>query len=176
MYIIAIDVGIKNLAFIVYEIKTKKVVCWERVAVAGDDQYMPQNNVDYMYELVAKYQRYFDMAMKVIIEKQMRANMRIIEAILHTMFFPICDVISAKHVKLHFDLSTKNYRLNKKVAVEFIQNYLEDPDLVSNKEECQLQFAESTKKDDLADAMLLLLYYLKTFTQEFPEGEHGTQG
>jgi hypothetical protein len=165
MYLIAVDVGIKNLGFIVYCLKSRKVVCWERLTVSGDDKYMPQNNVAYMHALVAHYSVYFESAVKVVVEKQMRANMRIIEAILHTMFYSICDIVNAKFIKAHFNLSTPSYRQNKKAAVEFVSNFLKEPQTqVWNAEECLGKFTQSTKKDDLADAMLLLLYYLDTFT------------
>ena len=62
MYVITIDVGIKNLAFVVYNVQTKHVDLWQNVAICGDDKYMPHSNVDYMFSLVAKYQDYFDHA------------------------------------------------------------------------------------------------------------------
>ena len=162
MYIICIDVGIKNLAFIGYNVKTREIDCWDNVTICGDDKYMPYNNVDYMYTFVAKYDNYFNHAIKVIIERQMRANMRIIESILHTMFFPICTIISAKEVKMHYDLSTRNYRQNKKVAVEYVTTQLETHDCISNHKQCLELIGQHNKKDDLADAMLLLLFYLQT--------------
>jgi len=163
MYIIAIDVGIKNLAFICYNVKTREIDCWDNVTICGDDKYMPYNNVDYMYTFVAKYDNYFNHAIKVIIERQMRANMRIIESILHTMFFPICTIISAKEVKMHYDLSTRNYRQNKKAAVEYIAAQLETQEAcISNHTYCLERLSTHTKKDDMADAMLLLLFYLQT--------------
>ena len=171
MYLIAIDVGIKNLAFVVYNYKTKEVDLWENTTICGDDKYMPYNNVEYMFDWVCKYQHYFDHAIKVINERQMRANMRIIESILHTMFYPICTVISARDVKVHFDLSTRNYRLNKKAAVDFITEQLPG-DIVKNHEHCKSWLGTQTKKDDLADAMLLLLYFVKTTHNISPEDVH----
>ena len=167
-YLIAIDVGIQDLVFVIYSMQTKKVVVWQRVAIAGDDKYMPQNNVEYVYSLVAQHQQYFDNAVKVVVERHMRANMRIIEAILHAMFYPVCEVISAKFVKQHFDLSTKNYRQNKKVAVEWVHAYLDcvQQEHVHNLQECREILSASNKKDDLADALLMLLYFLRTYYVE----------
>ena len=177
VYLIAIDVGIQNLAFIVYCMKTKCVVCWQRVAIAGDDKYMPQNNVEYIYSLVQQHKEYFDNAIKIVVERQMRANMRIIEAILHAMFYPVCEVMSAKFVKQHFDLSTKNYRQNKKVAVDWVQAYLDSAYQadVRNLPECREIFSASNKKDDLADALLMLLYFLNTYYVSGSSDSDGVQ-
>ena len=38
--------------------------------------------------------------MILIVERQMRCNMRIVEALLQSMFFDICTVISARSVKV----------------------------------------------------------------------------
>ena len=42
-------------------------------------------------------------------------------ALLQSTFFDICTVISARSVKVHYNLSRGNYRLNKQAAVEWVE-------------------------------------------------------
>lgn len=159
MYIVCIDVGIKNLAFIVYNTLDKQVVHWEKVVVA--ENYEPCRNVDYMYSFVDKYDHYFKHAHKVVIEKQMRANMRIIEAILHTIFYPVCSLVNARVIKSHFNIGMRSYRLNKKAAVDKSMELLSEPYCrISNCPDCLNKLGSQSKKDDLADCLLILVHYL----------------
>ena len=85
---------------------------------------MPSNNVSYIRDFVRKYDKYFHDAFQVVIERQMRCNMRIVESVIHALFFERTIVVSARSVKLHYDLSTKNYRMNKQKAVEWAVEFV----------------------------------------------------
>ena len=169
-YIIAIDVGIKNLGICVFDFCSSKVVYWQCVSLVPNGRYIPANNVDYVRSFVNRHSNYFEQANKVIIERQIRCNMRIVVAILQTMFWEICIVISARSVKMHYDLSTKNYRMNKEKAVKWVTQFIQANNNAFETSAIDA-FKTKSKQDDLADSLLLILYYLDTYSNHLNE-EH----
>lgn len=164
-YIIAIDVGIKNLGLCVFDFVTSKFVFWDNVSLVQNGRYIPAENVQYVRSFVARYQSFFDEAAGVLVERQMRCNMRIVEAVLQTLFFERCVIISARSVKAHYNLGTKNYRMNKQRAVEWTTCFLKNnPSAFAHA--VADPFAQQHKKDDLADSLLLVAYYLDTYSNQ----------
>lgn len=164
-YVIAIDVGIKNLSFVVWDFTSAKCIHWENVCLVPNGRYLPQHNVAYVRGFVQRYEHYFSNAFALVIERQIRCNMRIIEAILHTMFFDRTYIISAKCVKAHYNLSHKNYKANKAAAVEWASNFvLHNPNVFAH--DLATVYQRSKKQDDLADALLLVMYYLDTYSNQ----------
>ena len=164
-YLIALDVGIKNLGMCVFDFTCAKIVFWDNLRLSTDSVYKPKNNVLYVKEFVLKYKRYFDNAFQIVIERQIRTNMRIIEAVFQTLYYDIVKVISARSVKVHFNLSMKNYRANKAKAVEFAKSFA-----TSNANAFEVDLREvpfrKGKMDDIADSLLLCLYYLDTYSNQ----------
>jgi hypothetical protein len=164
-YIIAIDVGIKNLGLCVFDFTTSQVVYWKNVTLVHSGRYLPASNVQYVREFIAKHRAYFENAFIVLVERQMRCNMRIIEAVIQTMFFERCLIISARSVKMHYNLSTKNYKANKQRAVEWAKEFISSsPQAFAN--DTQTVFSSNKKLDDLADSLLLCMYYLDTYSNQ----------
>lgn len=164
-YVIAVDVGIKNLGLCVFDFTTARFVHWENVSLVPNGRYLPSNNVQYVRDFISRHNHYFQEASAVLVERQMRCNMRIVEAVLQALFYDICIVINARCVKAHYGLGTKNYRMNKQRAVQWAQEFVksnpgafEDP-LVAT-------FLATSKKDDLADALLMITYYLDTYSNQ----------
>ena len=164
-YVVAIDVGIKNLGMCVFDFTTARVVAWDNTTLVPSGRYIPANNVQYVRDFVNKWQHYFDGSFQVIIERQMRANMRVVEAVLQTMFFDRCTVISARSVKAHYNLSTKNYRNNKLKAIQWMNEFMSRNPLAFDPQVLQSCWKHK-KKDDLADALLLIMYYLDTYSNQ----------
>lgn len=164
-YVIAIDVGIKNLGICIFDFTTSQVVHWDNVTLVHNGRYVPANNVQYVREFVANHSKYFMNAFMVLVERQIRCNMRIIEAVVQTMFFERCLIISARSVKMHYNLSTKNYKANKQKAVEWARDFISaSPSAFANNS--QSVFLGAKKSDDLADSLLLLMYYLDTYSNQ----------
>lgn len=164
-FVIAVDVGIKNLGLCIFDFRTSTVVLWENVSLVPSGRYTPAYNVQYVRDFVRKYDSYFRNAFQIIIERQIRANMRIIEALLQCMFYEQCVVISARSVKLHYDLSTKNYRTNKLKAIAFVNDFIRKNAKAIETQQLQ-QYSASKKQDDLADSLIMILYYLDTYSNQ----------
>lgn len=170
-FIIAIDVGIKNLGLCIFDFYTSKVVHWDCVTLVPTGRYLPQNNVEYVRNFVHRYEHYFTSAHKVLIERQIRCNMRIVEAVLQTLFYDRCHVISARSVKAHYDLSMKNYRANKQKAVAWAAAFLQ-ANAHAFETTATVNWAARNKQDDLADSLLLVMYYLDTYSNQLTNLDH----
>ena len=170
--VIAIDVGIKNLGICVYDFRYNKIVEWDNVALVPSGRYLPSQNVMYVREFVRRYRQYFNNAFQVLIERQMRCNMRIIESVIQSLYFEACTIINARSVKAHYDLSTRNYRLNKQKAIEWVEQYIErNSEIFASNPMLLRRFRSARKRDDLADSLLLLLYYLDTYSHQLEPAE-----
>jgi len=165
-YLISIDVGIVNLGICVFDFTCAKYVLWDNISLVPNGRYMPAQNVQYVRNLVTKYHTYFDNAAQIVVERQMRCNMRIIEAVINAMFYDRCTVINARSVKLHYGLSMKNYKLNKERAVAWAREFVRNNELTAFLPGTTARFKAGSKQDDLADALLLCMYYLDTYSNQ----------
>jgi len=162
-YVIAIDVGIKNLGICVFDFRTSQIVEWDNVSLVRSGRYVPAQNVQYVREFIRRYEHYFNESFQVLVERQMRCNMRIIEAVFEALF-DNCIIISARSVKAHYNLSTKNYRANKQKAIEWATRFVENNEVVFKVDVGQ--FTKLKKQDDMADSLLLVMYYLDTYSNQ----------
>ncbi len=164
-YLVAVDVGIKNLGLCVFDFVTAQFVFWDNVSLVPNGRYMPCQNVQYVRDFCKRYAQYFDDAAAVLVERQMRCNMRIIEAVLQTLYFERCHIINARSVKAHYHIGTKNYRLNKQRAIEWAQSFLNANGAAFATNVSDV-FQQKLKRDDLADSLLLVCYYLDTYSNQ----------
>jgi hypothetical protein len=161
-YITAIDVGVINLGICVFDIQKEKICHWASETLVDAGRYAPSRNVEYVLAFVRKHSEYFANAKCVLVERQMRVNMRIIESVVQALHYDKCIVMSPRLVKMHFGLSRGNYRLNKQAAVQWMQEFVQsvpglfEPGLVDSA-------ITSRKQDDLADALLMVVYYADTY-------------
>lgn len=169
-FVIAIDVGIKNLGLCIFDFASGKFVYWDCISLVPNGRYLPANNVQYVRDFVLRYQAYFSEAAAVVVERQMRCNMRIVESVLQTLYFDCCHIINARSVKTHYDLGTKNYRLNKQRAVRWAEMFVENNHGAFAKGVAD-NFEHKHKRDDLADSLLLVTYYLDTFSNQLCASE-----
>ena len=100
----------------------------------------------------------------------MRVNMRIIGAIIQALYFEKCLVVSPRLIKMHYDLSTKSYKGNKDKAVEWATEFkVANPQAFATS--VINEFNQSKKKDDMADALIMVLYYLDTYSNQLNKDE-----
>jgi hypothetical protein len=164
-YVIAIDVGIRNLGICVFDFCSAKFIFWNNVPIVPNGRYIPSNNVKYVRDLLSRYESFFSNAHCVLVERQMRCNMRIIEAIIQTMFYDKCIVINPRSVKAHYSIGTKNYRMNKQKAVQWADRFITS-NAAAFAPGVHETFLSNEKKDDFADALLMVTYYLDTYSNQ----------
>ena len=101
--------------------------------------------------------------MRIIVEQQLRSNMKAVQWMIHITHFDSVRVVRPQDVKRHYQISTSTYDENKRAAVTWtlarVRQHAEEFDA-----DCIRQFFASHKKDDLADALMLVRYVLDTYT------------
>lgn len=163
-YIVSIDVGVQNLGICVWDFVTSQIVYLSNASIV-QGRYAPKDNVHYVRCFIERFQKYFDNAKVVLIERQMRVNMRIIESVIQALHYEKCIVVSPRLIKMHYDLSTKTYRGNKIRAIEWATEF------ATNNPEAfaagvTKEYSLAKKKDDMADALIMVLYYLDTYSDQ----------
>jgi hypothetical protein len=152
MLVVAVDVGIRNISYCAIE--DGRIIEWANEPLCLDVKYEPASNVHLVRAFVDKHEELFALADHVVVEKQLRANMRIIEALLHLSYYDKCKIVHARSVKAAFGISRGDYRLNKAAAVTYVSRRLaliDDP--------WKARFEECRKQDDLADSYLLAHFF-----------------
>ena len=182
MKILSFDVGIKNLAYCIFDSQSQKIQNWNIIDITAKKK---DNACAHMVALLDNYPELLDSDI-VLIEKQPSRNnkMRIIEGLLNAYFvikgitnkesnIEKVIVYSAKH-KLGKDTfkGKSNYTQRKKLGVFRTEAFLKG---YPQTDEFHDMFLTSKKKDDLADSLLQALSYINLDidcdTKSFTENE-----
>lgn len=155
MIIVAIDPGIRNLGWSVYDESREQFISFGRYDLLKDQpKAMHTKYPDLVYDFITASKDVFDLADAVVIEIQMVAKFKVIQTAFQCFFWPKSHLISPRSVRCHFKISTGNYAKNKKASVTKI------PELdIPAKNKQWFERFEKSKRDDVADAILLALYY-----------------
>ncbi len=182
---VSFDIGVKNLSCCVLNVATKsdqevEVLLWKIMPLAQEKEKIPVMNEIagrlflVLDELVETLQSQgHEMITHVLIENQpsrLNGSMKSIQMMIYSYFqlrkhwdgiVAQVSMISASQKLLHHELSipectTKTgYQLNKWKAVQYAQEYIKDCAELSE------LFRSHKKKDDLADAMLQSVSWLR---------------
>lgn len=155
--------------------------------IVNTSKYEFRYNVKYVKEFVDSHSHFFDNACCVVIERQNMStlNMQIIETIFHTLFYEKVIFVNASHVKDHFftpslrseseptpkKSRTQKYTQNKQNAVKYVTEVLSNAYKNSNSihsgnyaihipDPIIEHYMNGSKKDDMADAFMMMLYQL----------------
>ena len=166
-YVIGLDIGFRNLGFCVYDCRVHRVVHWENACIVSG-KHRPKDNVKYIMQFLEAHRPWFDHSFAIVVEQQMRVNLRIMAAVIEALFYTSNNVhiIPPRQVKVHYNLSTGQYASNKAAAVEWIRDWLSFNGERAVTPEAYRVWTRARKKDDLADALLLVLFYLDTFSNQ----------
>lgn len=92
----------------------------------------------------------------ICIERQMVAKFKIIATALLCFNWGKAVLVAPRSMRCHFDISTGQYRTNKKASIDIIPKLK-----ISQKNKDWFRLLPTSKKDDIADAMLLALYWVE---------------
>ena len=163
-YVIGIDIGTSNLGLCVYDSRTAKVVCWKRCSLLQPRQntWTFEMSVKCVRRFLTAHQQYFDDAQCVLLEKQMRGKMMAVQCMFAIQNYDTAIVVKPQHVKKQYDISKRDYKLNKQAACAWAQQFVtEMPDFFSLG--CVQAYHDEAKQDDMADALLLVRFFLDTY-------------
>ena len=164
MIVVAIDPGIKNLGWSVYDTCRGEFVSFGRYNLLKDQpKNMHTKYVHLVADFVSKSKDVFDIADAVCVEIQMAAKFKVIATAFLAFFWGKSHEVSMRSVRCHFNISMKNYAANKKASVSKI------PELpISQKNKKWFSCFDKVKKDDVADAILLALYWSQVKAKDVP--------
>ena len=152
MKIVSIDPGTRNLGYAVWN--NNKLVSFGCLDLFKYVKKKKQTDYPYMVNcMVAEETRIFSNVDVLLIENQMQARMKMVACALRCFFWKAAVPISPKSVRSYLKISCCNYRANKKASVNYLSNILNKTDME--------KVSTHKKKDDVADAVIQLYYYLK---------------
>jgi Holliday junction resolvasome RuvABC endonuclease subunit len=158
----SIDVAIKNLGFSVVDSCTKKIVYIEKASIlntsSGTLIYKEDMIVDIVNQFIKDRIQIFSNLEMLVIEKQMTSKMKLIAMAFHGLLYSKIRFIvhlAPILIKKYFNISMKNYNMNKKAAVNKMVELASD-DVLS-------KVSKYKKKDDVSDAFLQCLYAMENY-------------
>ncbi len=158
MIIVSIDPGTKNLGWAVYDTDKCHFLSFGRYDLTKDQPKAKKTKYAYLVrQFVDASKDVFDMADAVCVEIQMQAKMKVIATAFQCFFWEKAHEVSPRSVRTHFDISTKKYSTNKKASVDLIPK-LSDTQISQQNKHWFARF-DKKKRDDVADAMLIALYW-----------------
>ena len=155
MIIVAIDPGIRNLGWSVYDEAKGQFISFGRYDLLKDQPKAKHTKYPILvHDFITASKDVFDLADAIVIEIQMTAKFKVIQTAFQCFFWGKSHLISPRSVRCHFDISTGNYAKNKKASITKIPEL----DIPTQNKQWFERF-EKSKRDDVADAILLGLYY-----------------
>lgn len=183
MYILSIDVGIKNCAYVIGLVNDGDfvgIVKWDIINLVHDPK-ISANNIDFVtlsknlkHEFGEHFGDYNENCdeLEIIIENQIGQNavrMKAVQGMITQWFvdngFNNVKYISSAH-KLNHIMKENNfvsekklsYAEKKKMSIQIVCNAIDCNDGIN---EWRDKFAVSKKKDDLSDCFLQMYYFMK---------------
>ena len=155
----------------------RKIKKWEVITISKD------NIVKSLKKELNKFIKEDDNVEVVVIEKQPSRNvkMRTIEGMIE-MYFEMRGIKSIKYSakyklsKQNMNMKGKhNYRERKRLSIEVVKKILEEEKSPEETKRWESYYKSSKKKDDLADALLQAMSYLKEEIPQLDGGERDTK-
>ena len=149
MRIVGIDPGLRNFGYAIVDngelVDFDSICIWDMV---------PKNKrTDYPFiaRVLVDNTSIFDQADVIIIERQMQSRMKMIACALRCFFWEKSYMLAPIRVKKHFKISMSDYKKNKKASIQLVPKFFSP--------EQETKFKLHKKKDDIADAVLMAMYW-----------------
>lgn len=146
MYILSVDIGIRNFAFTVYCTVEEKFILFRLLDLGKVKDYVAT-----MRELSSTEP--FQSADVLLVERQMRSCMKTMAVSLRAFNYEKTTMVAPQSIKRHFKTAMKKHSKNKKAGIEVARKYLGAQKLK--------EFEKMKKKDDIADCILQTIWYIR---------------
>lgn len=156
MKIVSIDIGTRNLGLAVWENNVlTHFNCYDLFNYISKKK----ERTDYTlmtYNFIQAHPDIFKDIDKLLLENQIQARMKVIMTSFRCFFYQKAVKISPLAVHNHFKSGKGKHSKNKKAAIELVAKFLNDKQMK--------QLKKHKKKDDCADAIIQIYYYLDKIT------------
>ena len=151
MRVLGIDPGLINVGWAIVE-NGKLVTC----GVFNMTHKVPVKERKQYARLVRRFMRYkmFRTCDVVVIERQMSGKLRVVANSFLCFNWGKSYLVSPRAVRNHHGISMRNYKANKRASIARVPRYMTGRQVA--------RFREAKKRDDMADAILIALYWYET--------------
>ena len=162
MYIISIDIGLKNLGLVgmrhgnvnLCKKLDIKAMC-EYCNIKDCNLYHNLCMSDYVSHFIKRYQRYLNNADVILIERQPPTGFISIQELIVFQYRDKIKMISPNAMHKYFDITHYDYERRKKFVTQYAEKALKMfPD-----------FKRNRRKHDVSDAYCMIIFYIHTAPQ-----------
>eukprot|EP01108_Squamamoeba_japonica_P000153 TRINITY_DN10191_c0_g1_i1.p1 TRINITY_DN10191_c0_g1~~TRINITY_DN10191_c0_g1_i1.p1 ORF type:complete len:193 (-),score=36.65 TRINITY_DN10191_c0_g1_i1:145-693(-) len=104
-FVLSLDLGVKKLAYCLYDTNEKRIIEWKRIDLedAGVNSASVEDVVDYFDAFMTDNGTFFQRDCHVLIENQVSARLRVIQAIAYTVFRSkaTTQIVNPRKVRQH---------------------------------------------------------------------------
>ena len=150
MFILSIDIGVRNFGMSVYCTEKKEFILFKLLNLGKVKDYVLK-----MKEVTSEEP--FLSADVILVENQMRSCMKTMATAIRAFHFDKVVCVAPQSIKRLFRSGMKKHSKNKKVAVELARTLLNKVNLT--------EYESLKKKDDIADCILQTQWYIKRYQQ-----------
>ena len=156
MKIVSIDIGTRNLGLAIY--KNGNLTNFNCYCLF-DYAKKKKERTDYTlltYNFIQAHPNIFKDMDYLLLENQIQSRMRVIQTSFRCFFYKKAVKISPLAVHNHFKSGKGKHSKNKKAAIKLVERFLSGSQMEKLK--------KHKKKDDCADAIIQIYYYLDKMT------------
>ncbi len=151
MRVVSIDPGLRNFGYAI--VQDDKLIDFDSICIWDLVPKKKRTDYPYIARVLVENTDIFRGADMVLIERQMQSRMKMIACALRCFFWDKSRMVAPLSVRKHFKISTGVYKENKKASIKLVPKFF-------NKTQLD-KFMSHKKKDDIADAVLMALYWIK---------------
>jgi Holliday junction resolvasome RuvABC endonuclease subunit len=151
MRVVSIDPGLRNFGYAI--VQDDNLVAFDSICIWDLVPKKKQTDYPYIARVLVENTDIFRNADVILIERQMQSRMKMIACALRCFFWDKSRMVAPISVRKHFKISTGVYKNNKKASVALVPKFFDEKQMK--------RFMAHKKKDDIADAVLMAMYFIK---------------
>ena len=151
MRVVSIDPGLRNFGYAI--VQDDKLIAFDSICIWDLVPKKKRTDYPYIARVLVEHTDIFQGADIVLIERQMQSRMKMIACALRCFFWDKSRMVAPLSVRKHFNISTGVYKNNKKASIALVPTFFNEKQLK--------RFMTHKKKDDIADAVLMAMYFIK---------------
>jgi Holliday junction resolvasome RuvABC endonuclease subunit len=151
MRVVSIDPGLRNFGYAI--VQDDKLIAFDSICIWDLVPKKKRTDYPYIARVLVENTDIFKNADVILIERQMQARMKMIACALRCFFWDMSRMVAPLSVRKYFKISTGVYKDNKKASIALVPKFLDEQQMK--------RFMTHKKKDDIADAVLMAMYFIK---------------
>ena len=161
MYVISIDIGLKNLGIVGMQLQNQRINLCKKIDLKEMCEYCNVKDCklyhnlcmsDYVSHFIKRYRNYLNAADIILIERQPPTGLISIQELFVFQYRNKIKMISPNSMHKYFDITHYDYERRKQFVTQYAENALKMfPD-----------FKKNTRKHDVSDAYCMIIFWLHT--------------